>query len=68
MAKAVLTVLFYVCNSRIINGKKGKVAFYTPLPLQKSSTDAQFKKSMDLTENAENTKTGTDYIEDYILR
>ena len=44
--------------------KKGKVAFYTPLPLQKSSTDDQFKKSVDLTENAENTKTGTDYIEE----
>ena len=68
VAKAVLNVLFYVYNSRIINGKKGKVAFYTLLPLQKSSTNAQFKKSMDLTENAENTKTGTDYIEDYILR
>ena len=30
VAKAVLTVLFYVYNSRIINGKKGKVAFYAP--------------------------------------
>ena len=63
LTKAVLTVSFYVYNSRIINGKKGKVAFYTPLSLQKSPTDAQFKKSMDLTENAENTKTETDYIE-----
>ena len=64
VAKTVLTVLFYVYNSRIINGKKGKVAFHTPLPLHKSSTDVQLKKSMDLTENAENTKTGTDYIEE----
>ena len=62
VAKAVLTVLFYVYNSRIINGKKGKVAFYTPLTLQKASTDAQFKKSIDFTENEKNSKTETDYI------
>ena len=43
--------------------KKGKLTFYTPLSLQKSPMDAQFKKSMDLTENAENTKTEADYIE-----
>ena len=62
VAKAVLTVLFYVYNSRIINGKKGKVAFHTPLPLQKSSTNAQFNRSIDFTENEQNTKTDTDYI------
>ena len=56
--------MFYVYNSRIINGKKRKVAFYTPLSLQKSPTDSQFKKSMDLTENAENTKTETDNIKE----
>ena len=31
------------------------------MPLQKSSTDAQFKKSMEFTENEDNTKTDTDY-------
>ena len=62
VAKPVLTVLFYVFNSCIINGKKGKVAFYTPLPLQKPSTDAQFKNSIDFTENEQNTKTDTYYI------
>ena len=62
VGKAILTVLFYVYNSRIINVKKGKVAFCTPLPLQKSSTNAQFNKSIDFTENEQNTKTDTDYI------
>ena len=62
VAKAVLTVLFYVYNSSITNGKKGKVAFYTLLPLQKPSTNAQFNKSIDFTENEQNTKTDTDYI------
>ena len=62
VAKAVLTVLFYVYNSCIINGKKGKVAFYTPLPLQKSSTNDQFNKSIDFTGNEQNIKTDTDYI------
>lgn len=62
VVKVVLTVLFFVYNSRIINGKKGKVAFYAPLPLQKSSTNAQFNKSIDFTENEQNTKTDTDYI------
>ena len=62
VAQAVLTVLFYAYNSRIINGKKEKVAFYTRLPLQKSSTDAQFKKSMDFTENEQNNKIDTDYL------
>ena len=62
VAKAVLTVLFYVYNSHITNGKKGKVAFYTLLPLQKSSVNAQFNKSIDFTENEQNTKTDIDYI------
>ena len=62
VAKAVLTVLFYVYNSRIINDKKGKVAFYTPLPLQKSSTNDHFNKSIYFTGNEQNTKTDTDYI------
>ena len=38
VTKAVSTVLFYVYNSRISNGNRGKVAFYSPLPLQKSSS------------------------------
>ena len=62
VANAALIVLFYSYNSRIINGKKGKVAFYIPLLLQKSSTNAQFNKSIDFTENEQNTKTDTDYI------
>ena len=62
VANAALIVLFYVYNGRIINGKKGKVAFYIPLLLQKSSTNAQFNKSIDFTENEQNTKTDTDYI------
>ena len=45
MAKAVLAVLFYVYNSRISNGNRGKVTFYSPLPLQKSSTDGHLKKA-----------------------
>ena len=31
------------------------------MPLQKSSTDAQCKKSIDFTENEQNNKTDTDY-------
>ena len=38
VAKAVSTVLFYLYNSHISNGNRGKVAFYSPLPLQKSSS------------------------------
>ena len=48
MAKAVLAVLFYVYNSRISNGNREKVAFYSPLPLQKSSTDDRLKKAWTL--------------------
>ena len=44
MAKAVSTVLFYVYNSRINNGNRGKVAFYSPLPLQKSSSGGRLEK------------------------
>ena len=44
VAKAVSAVSFYVSNSRISNGYRGKVAFYSPLPLQKSSTDGRLKK------------------------
>ena len=67
VAKDVLTVLFYVYNSRFTNVKKGKVAFYTLLPLQKPSANAQFNKSIDFTENEQNTKTDTDYIVEIIL-
>ena len=38
LAKSVSTVLFYLYNSHISNGNRGKVAFYSPLPLQKSSS------------------------------
>ena len=38
------TVLLYVYNCRISNGNRGKVAFYSPLPLQKSSLDGRLKK------------------------
>ena len=41
----MLAVLFYVYNSRISNGNRGKVAFYSPLPLQRSSTDGRLKKA-----------------------
>ena len=44
VAEAVSTVLFYVYNSRITNVNRGKVVFYRPLPLQKSSTDGRLKK------------------------
>ena len=44
MAKAVSTVSFYVSNSRISNGYREKFAFYSPLPLQKSSTNGRLKK------------------------
>ena len=44
VAKTVSTVLLYVYNSRISNGNRGKVAFYSPLPLQKSSLDGRLKK------------------------
>ena len=44
VAKSVLTVLFYVKNSCINNGSKGKVVFYIPVPLQKSSIDDCLKK------------------------
>ena len=37
------TVLFYVYNSRISNGNRRKIAFYSPLPLQKSSTDGRLE-------------------------
>ena len=44
VAKAVSIALFYIYNSRISNGNRGKVAFYSPLPLQKSSLDGRIKK------------------------
>ena len=44
VAKSVVTVLFYVYNSCISNGNKGKVVFYSPVPLQKSSADGRLKK------------------------
>ena len=43
VAKAVSTVLFYVYNSRLSNGNRRKIAFYSPLPLQKSSTDGRLE-------------------------
>ena len=44
VAETVSTVLFYVYNSHISNGNTGKIAFYSFLPLQKSSTDVRLKK------------------------
>ena len=44
VAEIVSTVLFYVYNSRISNGNRGKIAFYSFLPLQKSSADGRLKK------------------------
>ena len=61
VAKAVSTVLFYLYNSHISNGNRGKVAFYSPLPLQKSSSGSGWK-SLYFFENEENTRTDPNYI------
>ena len=46
VAKAVSIALFYISNSCISNNSsnRGKVVFYSPLPLQKSSLDGCIKK------------------------
>ena len=46
VAKAVSIALFYISNSCISNNSsnRGKVVFYSPLPLQKSSLDGRIKK------------------------
>ena len=61
VAKAVLTALFYIYNSRISNGNRGKVVFYSPLPLQKSPTDGRSEKVWILLKNEENTRTDPNY-------
>ena len=45
VAKAVSTVLFYVYNSCISNVNRGKVVFYSPLPLQKSSSGGRLERA-----------------------